>query len=102
MKQLFCFWIITYLTRLAGCLTTGGYLEKSGKKAFMRPILRFKFAKGMSEACQEAIHNFKRQALHAGSLGFKHPTTGEDVCRQIDIPQDRQDLIQKLIDDNAA
>ena len=68
----------------------------------MRPIFRFKFAKGMSEACQEAIHNFKHQALHAGSLGFKHPTTGEDVCWQIDIPQDMQDLIQKPIEDNTA
>ncbi len=57
---------------------------------------RFKQAKGMSENCREVIQNFRRQALHAGVLGFIHPTTGEEVSWQIDLPDDMQQLVEAL------
>jgi 23S rRNA pseudouridine1911/1915/1917 synthase len=36
-----------------------------------------------------------RQALHAKTLGFLHPTTGEMVRFDTDLPQDMQDVIEK-------
>jgi len=36
-----------------------------------------------------------RQALHAKTLGFEHPTTGEFMRFSTEIPQDMQDCIQK-------
>lgn len=60
---------------------------------------RFKQAKGMSDSCREVIQNFRRQALHAGLLGFIHPTTGEEVSWQIDLPDDMQQLVDALAAD---
>jgi 23S rRNA pseudouridine1911/1915/1917 synthase len=36
-----------------------------------------------------------RQALHAKTLGFVHPTTGEMVRFDTELPQDMQDVIEK-------
>jgi 23S rRNA pseudouridine1911/1915/1917 synthase len=36
-----------------------------------------------------------RQALHAKTLGFVHPTTGEMVRFDTNLPQDMQDVIEK-------
>ena len=36
-----------------------------------------------------------RQALHAKTLGFKHPSTGEDLFFESDIPSDMQEVIEK-------
>ncbi len=36
-----------------------------------------------------------RQALHARTLGFKHPTTGEEMDFQCPIPDDMASLIEK-------
>ena len=36
-----------------------------------------------------------RQALHAKTLGFEHPTTGERLSFDSEIPDDMQQLIQK-------
>lgn len=60
---------------------------------------RFKQAKGMTDSCREVIQNFRRQALHAGLLGFIHPTTGEKVSWQIDLPDDMQQLVDALATD---
>jgi 23S rRNA pseudouridine1911/1915/1917 synthase len=60
---------------------------------------RFKQAKGMSESCREALQGFRRQALHAGVLGFKHPATGEDVRWEVDLPEDMQQILAILAED---
>lgn len=60
---------------------------------------RFKQAKGMSQACRDAVQGFRRQALHAGILGFKHPTTGEDVSWQVELPEDMQTILDMLAED---
>ncbi|MEO9633973.1 MAG: RluA family pseudouridine synthase [Parasphingorhabdus sp.] len=39
---------------------------------------------------------FGRQALHAGSLGFVHPISGEKVMFSIGFPDDMQELFMKL------
>lgn len=51
---------------------------------------------GLSEAQRQAISNFPRQALHAYTLGFVHPTTGEDVEVTTPLPEDMQQLIAVL------
>ena len=46
-------------------------------------------------------NNFKicpRQALHAKSLGFVHPTTNEWMQFDSEIPQDMQKLIKRWED----
>jgi 23S rRNA pseudouridine1911/1915/1917 synthase len=60
---------------------------------------RFRQAKGMSESCREALQGFRRQALHAGVLGFKHPTTGEDVRWEAELPEDMQHILTILAED---
>ncbi len=37
----------------------------------------------------------KRQALHAKTLGFKHPTTGEDMFFEAPLPTDIEQVIEK-------
>ena len=36
-----------------------------------------------------------RQALHARSLGFVHPTTGKDIYFESELPADLQAVIAK-------
>lgn len=51
---------------------------------------------GLTEAQRQAITNFPRQALHAYTLGFVHPTTGEDIEVTTPLPEDMQQLIAVL------
>lgn len=51
---------------------------------------------GLTEAQRQAITNFPRQALHAYTLGFVHPTTGEDIEVTTPIPEDMQQLMAVL------
>ncbi len=39
---------------------------------------------------------FKRQALHAFQLGFRHPVTGEALRFEAAVPADMQDLLKRL------
>jgi len=60
---------------------------------------RLRLPKGASETCQQALQGFKRQALHAGLLGFVHPRTEQDVSWQIDMPDDMQQILAVLAKD---
>ncbi|WP_018148210.1 RluA family pseudouridine synthase [Henriciella marina] len=40
--------------------------------------------------------SFNRQALHAASLGFLHPVTGEDVFAEAPLPPDLNELLTAL------
>lgn len=53
---------------------------------------------GLTEAQRNTISNFPRQALHAYTLGFVHPTTGEDIEVTTPIPEDMQQLMAMLSD----
>lgn len=48
---------------------------------------------------RQFVHNCfeicPRQALHAKTLGFKHPRTGEEMFFDTDIPNDMQALIAR-------
>jgi len=45
---------------------------------------------------RDALKDFKRQALHAKSLGFIHPITKEDMYFESDLPDDMQKLESAL------
>lgn len=53
----------------------------------------------LSSSYKAFIHNCfdlcPRQALHARTLGFVHPTTGKEMFFTSDIPQDLTDLLEK-------
>jgi len=42
------------------------------------------------------LNSFPRQALHAASLGFVHPVTGEDLQFEVPMPADMDAVLQKL------
>lgn len=44
----------------------------------------------------QAAGAFPRQALHAATLGFVHPVSGENMAFQADLPGDMADLITAL------
>ena len=52
--------------------------------------------KGVEEETKDLIENFPRQALHAQSLGFVHPHTGEKLFFETPMPEDMQKLFKAL------
>lgn len=52
--------------------------------------------KAVGEVAAEAVRSFPRQALHAATLGFVHPVTGEELRFEAPLPQDMEDLIAAL------
>jgi 23S rRNA pseudouridine1911/1915/1917 synthase len=52
--------------------------------------------KAIGEAAVTAVATFPRQALHAATLGFKHPVSGEFLEFQADLPPDMMSLLQVL------
>ena len=60
---------------------------------------RLALPKGASEPVIAMLRGFKRQALHASSLAFEHPTSGEVVKLEVPPPGDFQALLAVLRDD---
>ena len=58
-------------------------------------------AKGLPTPARDALLAFPRQALHAESLGFPHPITGENMRFSAPLPQDFKDLLT-LLDGNLG
>lgn len=52
--------------------------------------------KGMSENLAQSLQQFQRQALHALSLGLTHPTSGQWMQWESEIPQDLKELMQAI------
>jgi 23S rRNA pseudouridine1911/1915/1917 synthase len=50
----------------------------------------------LSAAGRAALAGFHRQALHAGTLGFSHPRTGERLHFESALPADLHNLIKAL------
>jgi 23S rRNA pseudouridine1911/1915/1917 synthase len=61
-----------------------------------------KLPKGATPELIEALRGFRRQALHAETLEFQHPTTGEPVRSSAPVPEDMLALLKALRDDAAA
>jgi 23S rRNA pseudouridine1911/1915/1917 synthase len=63
---------------------------------------RFGLPRGATPDLIETLRGFKRQALHAGELGFDHPRTGVPVRLQAAVPADFAKLIRALREDARA
>jgi len=53
-------------------------------------------ARSLPEAVREDLLAFPRQALHAATLGFRHPVTGQDLAFRAAPPADFAALLAKL------
>jgi 23S rRNA pseudouridine1911/1915/1917 synthase len=60
---------------------------------------RFAQPKGATSRLLSTLRDFKRQALHAASLAFDHPRTGERLSLQSPVPADFAELLAALRDD---
>ena len=58
--------------------------------------------RGASDGLVAALRGFRRQALHAETLEFVHPATGEKVRNSAPVPADLQYLLQALREDTRA
>ncbi len=56
----------------------------------------FRLPAGASEPLREVLRAFKRQALHAETLAFAHPRTGEEVRATAPVPEDFKALLEAL------
>jgi len=61
-----------------------------------------KLPRGATEDLIATLRGFKRQALHAETLEFAHPVTGEPVRCTAPVPDDLVQLVRALRDDTAA
>ena len=61
-----------------------------------------KLPKGATPERIEALRGFRRQALHAQTLEFMHPISGEPVRCTAPVPDDMLHLLKTLQDDAAA
>jgi 23S rRNA pseudouridine1911/1915/1917 synthase len=60
---------------------------------------RFGLPRGASLSLIETLRGFKRQALHAATLGFAHPRTGKSLVLQSPVPPDFTRLLTALRED---
>ncbi len=60
---------------------------------------RFAQPRGATPTLIHTLRAFKRQALHAASLGFDHPRTGKRLVLQSPVPEDFGQLLLALRDD---
>jgi 23S rRNA pseudouridine1911/1915/1917 synthase len=61
-----------------------------------------KLPRGASDVLIAELRGFKRQALHAVTLEFIHPTSGEPLRVGAPLPADLQQLLQALRADAAT
>jgi len=64
-----------------------------GDRAYGKSKKKFK---KIDANIEKKINNFNRQALHAKSLGFVHPTTGKEIFFEAERPKDFDILIKNL------
>ena len=57
---------------------------------------RLRIPPGADTVLADALKNFRRQALHASSLGFTHPVKGEDLQFHAPLPADLLQLLDVL------
>lgn len=63
---------------------------------------RLRIPKGSDEQLKEKLHSFRRQALHASDLGFKHPVSGEEKQFHAPLPDDFLDLLKVLSNESQT
>jgi 23S rRNA pseudouridine1911/1915/1917 synthase len=63
---------------------------------------RLGLPRGANPSLIETLRGFKRQALHAATLGFAHPRTGKSLVLQSPVPPDFAQLLEALREDARA
>ena len=63
---------------------------------------RFRKPANISSALEHSLGEFRRQALHATSLQFVHPSMGSTVMFDSPLPEDFQSLLEALRDNEAS
>jgi 23S rRNA pseudouridine1911/1915/1917 synthase len=63
---------------------------------------RFGLPRGATQALIDSLRLFKRQALHAATLGFDHPRSGKRLTLQSPVPPDFAQLLAVLREDARA
>lgn len=63
---------------------------------------RLRIPAGASENLKNALHNFKRQALHALKLSLVHPETGKRLQWATSVPEDMSQLMGVLAQDTKS
>ncbi len=63
---------------------------------------RLRYPRGCTETLRQALHGFKRQALHASRLGLIHPVLDEYMEWTAELPDDLQRLLNVLREDMKA
>lgn len=53
-------------------------------------------ANKLNDAARESLANLSRQALHAETLGFEHPGSGDPMSFQSALPDDMRELLDKI------
>jgi 23S rRNA pseudouridine1911/1915/1917 synthase len=61
---------------------------------------RLKIPAGASGALKDALHRFRRQALHALKLSLIHPETGKRTQWVTSVPRDMGELMEMLTRDS--
>ena len=62
---------------------------------------RLRMPKGMTGEASEQLRQFRRQALHARTLGLQHPGSGEYIEWSAPLPDDMQQMLEVLRQDAA-
>lgn len=57
---------------------------------------RRKAGRALAPEAQDALSAFPRQALHAETLGFAHPVSGDSLRFSAELPEDMDNLIKTL------
>lgn len=63
---------------------------------------RLRLPAGIGAALRDRLQTFPRQALHARRLGLRHPSSGEDLTFESDLPADMTALLGALRTDLDA
>ncbi|MCF6282825.1 MAG: 23S rRNA pseudouridine(1911/1915/1917) synthase RluD [Candidatus Polarisedimenticolaceae bacterium] len=63
---------------------------------------RLRMPKGLTEAAREQLQHFRRQALHARTLGLEHPESGQFIEWSAPLPDDMQQMLETLRQDAAV
>ena len=60
---------------------------------------RLRLPAGATQALQDGLRQFRRQALHAARLELQHPASGEQKLWEAPLPEDMQQMLELLQED---
>ena len=67
-----------------------------GDSMYGKPMRSGQMPDAVARDCLAEIRGFRRQALHAASLGFAHPVTGEALHFETPMPDDMAGLVAAI------